>query len=294
MKYGLFELTIKAIVYLIASTLGIDREFLWRKVYSKHLKKYIPEYKILPTNEYNKNGNNKLKNQNYFTCWFQGEDKAPKIVQQCFKSMRKYGYNIQIVTKKNLDQYITLPEYILHKWKSGIITDTHMSDIIRVCLLDRYGGTWFDSTIMLTGRIPKFIEDEDVFFFRSSFLESKKPYISSWFIFSRDAENPLIKGIKYSLFNYWRRNNGSSDYYLFHDIIHEMSILEGYDNIMNNMRYCDNIMPHYVQFNFNNDVDKYMRDVLKIYPIQKLTYKFNDTEVLSNSVLDNILKGKLY
>ena len=48
---------------------------------------------------------------------------------------------------KNLDKYIHLPNYILEKYKQGIITKPHFSDIIWIELLIKYGGTWVDASI---------------------------------------------------------------------------------------------------------------------------------------------------
>lgn len=39
------------------------------------------------------------------------------------------------------------PKYIEEKWKRGVITHTHMTDLLRLELLIRYGGTWIDATV---------------------------------------------------------------------------------------------------------------------------------------------------
>lgn len=57
-------------------------------------------------------------------CWLQGLESAPPIVKAC---------------------------YILDKWKAGIISNTHFSDILCLELLTSRGGIWVDATVFVTG-----------------------------------------------------------------------------------------------------------------------------------------------
>ena len=53
---------------------------------------------------------------------------------------------IVLITQDNLFNYVQFPDYILKKWEAGVITNTHFSDLLRLELLIKYGGTWSDET----------------------------------------------------------------------------------------------------------------------------------------------------
>lgn len=90
-------------------------------------------------------------------CWWQGLDKAPELVKMCVDSIAKKmpsdRVEIKIITIDNLEEYIVLPHYIKEKFDKGIIDYTHMSDIVRVALLYKYGGMWIDSTYFMADEI---------------------------------------------------------------------------------------------------------------------------------------------
>ena len=93
-----------------------------------------------------------------WVCWWQGEEKMPPLVKSCYASLQKYaaGHPITLITQKNFREYTELPDYILEKLEQGKITLTHLSDILRMNLLRRYGGLWLDATILLTAPLPDF------------------------------------------------------------------------------------------------------------------------------------------
>ncbi len=51
---------------------------------------------------------------------------------------------------------MNIPNSIVSKWKSNVISDTHFSDIIRTELLIKYGGTWIDSTVYVNNKCEWF------------------------------------------------------------------------------------------------------------------------------------------
>ena len=101
-----------------------------------------------------------------WSCWWQGVDDAPEIVKACIKSWRKnirQGYKIVIIDRNNYEDYIEIPEYILEKVENGDICLAHLSDIIRMSLLYKYGGMWLDATVYLTDLLPKDIADYEIY-----------------------------------------------------------------------------------------------------------------------------------
>ena len=78
---------------------------------------------------------------------------APLLVKRCVDSVYENfpEFDIRIIDEKNMLSYIDIPDYVLRKWKNGIIPNAQFSDIIRILLLAQYGGTWIDATVYCTG-----------------------------------------------------------------------------------------------------------------------------------------------
>lgn len=73
-----------------------------------------------------------------------------------------------MLSDKNLYKYIKLPQFIEQKWDKGILSAAAYSDVIRFSLLEHYGGTWIDATVLLTGPLPEYVMNNDLFAFRDS------------------------------------------------------------------------------------------------------------------------------
>ena len=76
-----------------------------------------------------------------------------------------WGNELKIITKNNLINYIEINSSLKDKFKCGVISQQVWSDIIRVNLLEKYGGLWIDSTVILSKRIYALSELFDRLFF---------------------------------------------------------------------------------------------------------------------------------
>jgi len=148
--------------------------------------------------------------------WFQGENDMPDVVRLCYKSvLRNHGKGkVILLTEKNIDQYVILPVFILEKYKRGGISKTHLSDILRMALLSKYGGLWMDSTILLTAPIPDEVFDSAIYCIhhhrRDQFV-----FKGRWSIFFMSVKNRSIPAYIYSyLIRYFKANDGLIDYFL--------------------------------------------------------------------------------
>lgn len=76
------------------------------------------------------------------------------------------------------------------------MSDAALSDLIRFSLLEHFGGTWIDATVLLTGKIPEYILESDFFAFRDTFGLIENPAtISNWLLHSV-PHNIIIKEAK--------------------------------------------------------------------------------------------------
>lgn len=152
-----------------------------------------------------------------FTIWYQGEDNAPALVKACFRSMRRHlKQELVVLDEKTLFDWITLPDYIIKKWKEGKIPHTQFSDICRIELLFQHGGLWFDATDYVTAPVPQYIMDEDFFLFMAGKkIRGSYAFIQSCFIRARKG-NPVLGVWREANNIYWKEENSKINYFVHH------------------------------------------------------------------------------
>ncbi len=151
-----------------------------------------------------------------WTCWWQGEEHAPDIIKVCLQSQKKNlpsGIEHIVITEDNYSNYIRLPEYILQKVESGNISLTHLSDIIRVNLLYKYGGLWMDAAAFLLEPLPLDIFNYPIY--TRNLPETQFCSNAMWtigFLYAK-AGNKLFRFLSEALFYYFSVHN-ELQYYL--------------------------------------------------------------------------------
>lgn len=152
-------------------------------------------------------------------CWWQGEDAMPDIVKACVNSIRRHAgtHPIVIVTQNNYAEYVTLPDYVIRKQQEGIIDLTHFSDILRASLLQKHGGIWMDSTVLIPSKdIETFIHPDATFWSCHHtpiyYNVSQGGWVS--FFFACGPGNILPSFIADLHLKYWKNHNKLIDYLL--------------------------------------------------------------------------------
>lgn len=255
---------------------------------NKKFKLIRKKYKI--EKEYYKEEKNE-KNLNVWILWIQGLDKAPKIVKKCVQSVYRYlpNYNIHIVTEDNLFEYISLPDYIIKKWKKGIISNTHFSDIIRTELLVKHGGLWIDSTGYLVKEVPKYIFERKLFMFTYKCFEDVTITCNSWFIYSQ-PNNRTLKIVRDLLFKYWKQEKYLKEYFLWQFFL--TIVFEKYPEDYEDIYYLTDENPHYLGRNLLKKFDPTYWEILKNNSfIYKLNYKFDKSIPINGTYLEYIYKN---
>lgn len=87
-------------------------------------------------------------------CWLQGIGAVPPIVKACYNSIKQQitDREIRVIDERNWSEYVELPGYIVEKWGKGQIPAALFSDLLRLQLLIKYGGTWIDTTVLCSAR----------------------------------------------------------------------------------------------------------------------------------------------
>lgn len=228
----------------------------------KNLKNYLSKTNIKETNS-------ETIPDITWILWWQGLDSAPDIILQCINSVRKYRKNVIIIDKYNYKKYSKLPDFIIDKFDANGMSITNLSDIMRVELLSRHGGFWFDATCFLIEPVPdKFINYE---FYTARFPNSY--YWSGYYIGGK--KNNLVTTLLYeALKDYWKKENYQCDYHLldlFYEIYYEKCIpfRELIDNIpINNQDIT------FFYLNAKKEIsEKKYKDIIKENNVFKLSWK---------------------
>lgn len=77
--------------------------------------------------------------------WLQGIKNSPSVIRLCIERIRnilKKNERLFVLDENTVFEYIDLPEYITNKVKSGVIGYAHFVDLIRLRLLNIYGGIY--------------------------------------------------------------------------------------------------------------------------------------------------------
>lgn len=217
-----------------------------------------------------------------WVCWLQGLENAPKLVQVCVDSIRKNHPNRKVVvlTDENIAEYVSVPEYVLRKYQQGCMTRTHYSDIIRLLLLSQYGGVWMDSTILMTGSLPEYIEQSSFFAYHSA-TELAHVCCATGFM-AACAHHPIVEDTLQILLEYWKHETKLVSY----SVIHLLIYMATHDINDANRQYWKEVPLYYyteceklrIALDEPYD-DASFFEIQRVSSIHKLTYKFDEYKI---------------
>lgn len=256
--------------------LRLSAQYKIKKNLEKKYKKEINEFQSNYTDDMPHDISNKV-----WVCWFQGLDNAPDLVKKCYESLQRNltDREIVLITSDNMFDYVDFPEFILDKWKSGQISHTHMTDLLRLELLIKYGGMWIDSTVLCTSSredIPDYFFNSDLFLYQilKPGRDGQAQPISSWLI-SAKTNNKILMMTRHLCYEYWKRNNEMVDYFLFHDFF--MISLEHNEEDWRRIIPRDSAAPHMLLLRLFDKYNEGTWNAIKSQtPFHKLTYKFEN------------------
>lgn len=216
-----------------------------------------------------------------FWLWLQGEKNAPDLAKACLNSVRRNckEHEIHIISEKNINKYIHIPPFIFKKFKNHFIRPAHFADLIRLELLLKYGGTWLDSSVLVTD-YNKIFFNNDLFFFQT--VNSKTIAGSNWFI-SSEKESPILRVTLDLLYHFWANNNYIIHYFLFH-FFFKMA--------------CNKYIDDFRKIPFFSNKPVHQLQIELFQPFKKLRFKqiigIASIHKLTNKLKTNITKGLNY
>ena len=159
-------------------------------------------------------------NKTIWILWFQGFDEAPWLVKQVAQSWKIHNpdWNVVQLTSENISDYVET-DYL---YGTKNITDQAKSDIIRLSLLNKYGGVWADATMLCLQPLDPWI------------LEAVQP-ARFWMYHGRDegkgpassflaaySDSYIIKKWKRQCDKYWNSRNETDNYFWMDQLFKEL------------------------------------------------------------------------
>lgn len=262
--------------------LELLRNCLTHKVYQKLSRRYLPVLRDFEAHYSNAVPEHAYEARKVWVCWMQGIEQAPALVQRCYRSLQEHITDREIVllTEQNIDQYCQLPDHILQKYRQGIISRTHFSDLLRIEILCTHGGTWIDATVLCTSsQIPNYMLDSDLFLFQKlkPGADGAAIKVSSWFMTS-SAQNKILLSVRHLLWQYWQQENRLIDYFLLHHFI--MMAANHFHEDWRQIIQVPNSLPHILLLMlFDPFSSGKWQAVCQSTPFHKLSYKFDEDKL---------------
>ena len=254
---------------------NITRGFLEKEFYE-----FIINYEFNTCNQ----KNSKI----IWTLWMQGYENAPELVKSTIDSIRKFAelnnFQFILLEENTIEKYIVFPKLIKEKMDLGVIDYTKISDILRVSLLAKYGGTWVDATIYMKEEFDSSLLLQNYYTIKTGGIEDYSPNISNnrWKGFFLSGNSSLFSFTRDFFFEYYSRYDIAVDYLLIDYIF---DIAYKYDEkIKNQMLELEKSNPNlfWLESHLGDKFDQKVWDnITETTKVFKTTYKLSE-EIKSN------------
>lgn len=184
-------------------------------------------------------------------CWWQGIDNAPALVQRCVESIQRNvkEHDVIILTDENYRRYVDIPDWIVDKYRNGVFSRTHFSDILRYCLLSQHGGLWLDATFFCAHPLDDYL-DMPLFTIKRPGYDHRSVACGMFAGYSLgcDYEHRRIFAVMRDfLFEYWRTNDFLIDYLLVDYMCklaqqYDSRIAQAFESVVPNNPQCDDLV----------------------------------------------------
>lgn len=230
--------------------------------------------------------------------WGQGVDSLdlPDIVKLCFKSVDKNRgeYTVIRLDDSNIRDYLDLPEFVWEKRVNPQFKHAFFADLLRLALLEVYGGVWLDATIYLSSPLSDLTSQTDFFMYQRDTTKTER---EAWISFNRhyfsweeshkiNVLNSIIYAKKQSyvihtclnlLLNFWRTQEHIPHYFFFQIM---------FDSLINNQlanyqcEIVDDTKTHLLLKALDKQFDKnYFQEIVTQTNTHKLSYNKQPKEL---------------
>ena len=209
---------------------------LWRPFLQAYFQGQLPRFNLQAKQD--------LRGQKIiWQYWGQGlePEQLPEMVRLCFRSVEQNLGDYQLIRldDQTLHNYLDLPDFVQAKRQHPAFKPAFFADLLRLALLDIYGGVWLDASILLTAPLPDKFSKMDYFMFqRSPSAPNKEQWQqlnSAYFCWDETHMVNVMNGVIFSnknnlvihhclqiMLNFWATQDHIPHYFFFQIMYHEL------------------------------------------------------------------------
>lgn len=157
--------------------------------------------------------------------WDKGWDNAPLLSKICLQSWyNNHDYNslfmVVPISNKEIDVLLDLSVY-----RNKHIDPVAFSDIVRITIINQYGGIWADSTVLCLNSLDSWLltilQKHDFWAYGGHERRDPKLMSSSWFLASVN-NSFIVQSWNDATINYWKNRNHKHDYFWFFHLFYNL------------------------------------------------------------------------
>jgi hypothetical protein len=151
-----------------------------------------------------------------WSLWLQGWDQAPEIVDASTRTWSLFnpGWEVRRLVRADV-QRLFAPGSAGARLVDGAVTPETLSDLVRIELLERFGGVWADATTYCLRPLDDWLPEALASGFFAFDRPSPRRMISSWFLAAAPA-SPAIAAWARHVGAYWSDRSETDEYFWFH------------------------------------------------------------------------------
>jgi hypothetical protein len=228
-------------------------------------------------------------NKVIWTCWLQGRENAPPSVEKCLSSweQRNPGWKFRCLDATSIERYVALKHHV--DLGRQTITAASLSDILRMLLLQEFGGVWVDATLLCARPLDEWLPGlmaEGFFAFAAPAYD--RP-VASWFL-SAEQDNLLISRWCRRTLEYWTDRTSSDDYFWLHHLFRSMCETDAAAaQAWMRVPKVSALGPLHLLPHILSPRDEALKAVDLTMPVFKLTHRLPEPEALRGSLLEHLL-----
>ncbi|HWS32732.1 MAG TPA: capsular polysaccharide synthesis protein, partial [Actinoplanes sp.] len=159
--------------------------------------------------------------QPIFVYWAQGFATAPPVVRACLAALKATNPSVHELSRDTIGAYVDVPPDLV----AAVGDDhAHFSDLLRMLLLEKFGGIWVDATCFvsepLRPHVDRALARSSVFAFNYT-----GPYLSNWFLASR-PDSYVMHLWRAASFLWWEKRAEALDPLLHHHVFEMLHRLD--------------------------------------------------------------------
>jgi mannosyltransferase OCH1-like enzyme len=118
----------------------------------------------------NKQNNSNTRNINRSigtdTIWTFWDTTPPEFILRCIETIRQNNThrNVIVVSKATLHHFLSSDDYPMFHGRRGCCEDfpcpQYLADWVRLVLLEKYGGVWFDASVICTNSVDAWVDSD--------------------------------------------------------------------------------------------------------------------------------------